>query len=66
MTTFDHGYALLLGVDQNAVSEWALPDVGKDIVALKVIYKNLPLERLQSSMSCGIGQLRIRWAFGAI
>ncbi len=37
MTTFDHGYALLIGVDQNAVSEWALPDVGKDITALREV-----------------------------
>jgi len=31
---FDHGYALLIGVDENAVPEFALPTVSKDINAL--------------------------------
>jgi hypothetical protein len=31
---FEHGYALLVGVDENYVSKWALPDVAKDIEAL--------------------------------
>ena len=31
---FEHGYALLIGVDQNQVPRWALPDVAKDIEAL--------------------------------
>jgi hypothetical protein len=31
---FTHGYALLIGVDQNQVRKWALPDVAKDIEAL--------------------------------
>jgi hypothetical protein len=31
---FTHGYALLVGVDANAVAAWALPDVAKDIAAL--------------------------------
>ena len=31
---FTNGYALLIGVDQNSVEEWALPDVSKDIRAL--------------------------------
>lgn len=31
---FTHGYALLIGVDENAVAGWALPDVAKDIEAL--------------------------------
>ena len=29
-----HGYALLIGVDQNNVPDWALPDVANDIAAL--------------------------------
>lgn len=37
MTTFDHGYALLIGVDQNATPKWSLPDVAKDIVALREV-----------------------------
>lgn len=37
MTTFDHGYALLIGVDQNATPKWSLPDVAKDIVALNEV-----------------------------
>ena len=32
--TFTHGYALLIGVDENHVGKWALPDVAKDIQAL--------------------------------
>lgn len=31
---FAHGYALLIGVDENRVPEWALPDVAKDVAAL--------------------------------
>jgi hypothetical protein len=31
---FNHGYALLIGVNENHVSSWALPDVVKDIKAL--------------------------------
>jgi hypothetical protein len=31
---FTHGYALLVGVDENAVAAWALPDVAKDVAAL--------------------------------
>jgi hypothetical protein len=31
---FAHGYALLIGVDQNSVAAWALPDVAKDVGAL--------------------------------
>ena len=37
MTTFDHGYALLIGIDQNATVAWALPDVAKDIAALREV-----------------------------
>ena len=33
--TFDHGSALLIGVNANNVSQWALPDVEKDIVSLQ-------------------------------
>jgi uncharacterized caspase-like protein len=32
--TFVHGYALLIGVTDNQVAKWALPDVAKDITAL--------------------------------
>ncbi len=32
---FTHGYALLIGVDQSQANEWALPDVAKDIAALR-------------------------------
>lgn len=35
--TFPHGYALLIGVDENAVSGWELPDVAKDIAALTAV-----------------------------
>ena len=34
METFDHGYALLIGVNAHSVPAWALPDVEKDIAAL--------------------------------
>jgi len=40
MTTFDHGYALLIGVDTNAVPKWALPDVAKDIAALQAVLRH--------------------------
>lgn len=36
-TYFDHGYALLIGVDENAVPDYALPDVRKDIDALYAV-----------------------------
>jgi uncharacterized caspase-like protein len=32
---FTHGYTLLIGVDQSQAEEWALPDVAKDIAALR-------------------------------
>ena len=32
---FPNGYALLIGVDKNQVAAWALPDVAKDVAALK-------------------------------
>lgn len=31
---FEHGYALLIGVDESQVREWALPDVQKDVASL--------------------------------
>jgi len=31
---FTNGYALLIGVDENYVDKWALPDVAKDVTAL--------------------------------
>lgn len=34
---FTHGYALLIGVDENNVKAWALPDVAKDIAALGAV-----------------------------
>lgn len=33
-TTYTHGYALLIGVDQNGVPGWALPDVANDVAGL--------------------------------
>jgi uncharacterized caspase-like protein len=38
---FTHGYALLIGVDQNRVSAWALPDVAQDIAALQTVITHL-------------------------
>ena len=34
---FTHGYALLVGVNANAVADLALPDVAKDIAALRAV-----------------------------
>src|SRR5215471_19226701 len=34
---FEHGYALLIGVDQNKVSSLALPIVKKDVTKLKEV-----------------------------
>jgi uncharacterized caspase-like protein len=34
---FNHGYALLIGVDENDVPAWALPDVRKDVGALQQV-----------------------------
>jgi uncharacterized caspase-like protein len=34
---FSNGYALLIGVDENYVEKWALPDVKKDITALSKV-----------------------------
>jgi hypothetical protein len=36
-STFTHGYALLIGVTENAVARWALPDVAQDIAALAAV-----------------------------
>ena len=35
MSVFEDGYALLIGVDDNAVPSLVLPDVAKDVVALR-------------------------------
>lgn len=35
MPEFSYGYALLIGVDENRVPGWALPDVKKDVDALR-------------------------------
>ena len=35
--TFAHGYALLIGVTENQVARWALPDVAKDITAMSEV-----------------------------
>lgn len=32
---FSHGYALVIGVDQNSVPAWALPGVARDVEALR-------------------------------
>ena len=32
---FENGYALLIGVDENRVAEWALPGAGRDVTALQ-------------------------------
>ena len=32
---FSHGYALIIGVDQNNVPDWALPAVARDVEALR-------------------------------
>jgi hypothetical protein len=34
---FAHGYALLIGVDESQVPPWSLPDVAKDVRALKEV-----------------------------
>ena len=34
---FDSGYALLIGVNENAVTRWSLPEVVKDIDALRSV-----------------------------
>ena len=34
---FANGYALLIGVDENHVDKWALPDVAKDMAALEKV-----------------------------
>lgn len=37
---FTNGYALLIGVNENAVSGWALPDVANDIEALAEVLRH--------------------------
>ena len=34
---FEHGYALLIAVDESAEAGWALPTVGKDVSALQEV-----------------------------
>lgn len=34
---FSHGFGLLIGVDENAVPAYALPDVAKDVAALQAV-----------------------------
>ena len=34
---FSNGYALLIAVDENAISKWSLPDVAKDVAALEEV-----------------------------
>jgi len=34
---FTHGYALLIGVDQNRVEKYALPEVARDVAALREV-----------------------------
>ena len=34
---FEHGCALLIGVDENHLDGWALPDVAKDVTALREV-----------------------------
>lgn len=34
---FSHGYALIIGVDQNSVPAWALPAVARDVEALRAV-----------------------------
>ena len=51
--TFAHGYALLIGVTENQVARWALPDVGKDITALAEVLAHpercaYPAENIQT------------------
>lgn len=35
---FSHGYALVIGVDQNSVPAWALPAVARDVEALREVF----------------------------
>jgi hypothetical protein len=38
--TFANGYALLIGVTENQVAGWALPDVARDITALAEVLQH--------------------------
>ena len=40
MATFDHGYALLIGVNAHSVPKWELPDVEKDVTALGEVLRH--------------------------
>jgi len=37
MSQFKNGYTLLVGADENAVPKWALPEVAKDVEALRKV-----------------------------
>lgn len=39
-TEFTHGYALLIGVNENQVARWALPDVAQDIAAVAEVLRH--------------------------
>ncbi len=56
MHTFTHGYALLIGVNENQVARWELPDVAKDITAVA--------EVLQHPDRCGYPAENIRVVTG--
>ena len=34
---FSHGYALLIAVDESSEPGWALPEVAKDVNAMRVV-----------------------------
>ena len=50
--TFKHGYALVIGVDQNAVTSWSLPAVTHDVLALR--------ETLVDPRRCGYPEGNVR------
>lgn len=53
---FTHGYALLIGVDQNSVPEWALPGVAHDLQALH--------EVLVHPQRCAYDPAHVKWISG--
>lgn len=40
MTQFSNGYALLIATNENAIANYALPDVAKDIAAVEAVLKH--------------------------
>ena len=54
---FDHGYALLIGVDQNKIADLALPIVKKDVTKLK--------EVITHPDRCGYPEKQVRVLMGA-